>query len=186
MLNNVFLNPENRIKQLERVIISNKMNETNEHTRINKYNPDVLNNYNKLVDKRNNNIFTITNKPYKNIINNNNNNNITKSQDLSIDIRQSDKNLLNELDELSNKRNKYDNYIKDKFNEKEKNEYSESFKKNTLNKIKISKTLDINYNDHTLLKINTNDYLKKDNLNLNEDKQKYNDIVNSLLNEGLL
>ena len=58
MLNNVFLNPENRIKQLERVIISNKMNETNEHTRINKYNPDVLNNYNKLVDKRNNNIFT--------------------------------------------------------------------------------------------------------------------------------
>ena len=52
--------------------------------------------------------------------------------------------------------------------------------------IKISKTLDINYNDHTLLKINTNDYLKKDNLNLNEDKQKYNDIVNSLLNEGLL
>ena len=108
MLKNVFLNPENKVKQLERVLNSNRMNETNQHTRMDKYNPDVLNNYNRLLDKRNNNIFSITNKPYKNIINTDNKN-IEKSEDLSLDIRQSDKNLLNELDILSKKRNNYDN-----------------------------------------------------------------------------
>ena len=51
------LNPENREKQLERVITSNKLHESNEHARMNKYNPDVLNNYNRLVDKKNNNMF---------------------------------------------------------------------------------------------------------------------------------
>ena len=133
MLNNVFLNPENRKKQLQRVITSNKLYESNEHTRMNKYNPDVLNNYNRLVDKRNNNMFTITNKPYKSIIKDNKSN-IKDSKDLLIDIRQSDKNLLDELDKLSSERNNYNENIKSKYNNEKKMKYLDLFKKNNLNK----------------------------------------------------
>jgi hypothetical protein len=185
MLKNVFLNPENKVKQLERVLNSNRMNETNQHTRMDKYNPDVLNNYNRLLDKRNNNIFSITNKPYKNIINTDNKN-IEKSEDLALDIRQSDKNLLNELDILSKKRNNYDNFMDDKYNQEKKEKHSKSFNKNNINKKKLSESLNTSYNDHSLLKINTKNFLNKDNINLNEDKKKYNDIINSLMKEGLL
>ena len=185
MLNNVFINPSNRKNQLDRVIISNKLNESNEHTRINKFNPDVVNNYNRLVDKRNNNVFKITNNPYKNITNDNNKN-VKNSKDLIIDIRQSDKNLLDELNKLSNERNYDNNNLKEKFNEEKKMKHLDLFKKNNNNKNKLQNSLNNNFKDHTLLKTNMNDHLLKSNFNLNKEKKKYDDIVNSLIDEGLL
>tara|TARA_B100000902_G_C26854040_1_gene689679 strand:- start:4 stop:546 length:543 start_codon:yes stop_codon:yes gene_type:complete len=178
MNNNIFLNPEKSLKQLERVVTSNNLLNSIINTRTDKYNPDVVNNFNKLLDKRKHDKYTISNNPYKTIIDDSNKQ-INSEKDMVIDIRQSNYNLLLELDKIIESRK---SNIKNNNNKTTK----EFFEKKNRNINKISSDLSEDIKDHDNLKNNSNEYFLKKNISLEEDKKKYNDIIESLLNEGLL
>ena len=149
-----------------------------------KYNPDVLNDFNKLLQNRDNQNFTISNKTYKPIINNTPTI-INNVKDLQINIDKSNNDIKNKLNELSQKRNYDDQIVKNRYNNNNKNKFEQDFKYRNVEICKISSSIKDN-NNYNNLKKDTNSYYEIQKKKIDEDKQRYNNIINSILDDGLL
>ena len=151
----------------------------------NKFNPDVVNNYKKLLESRNNQNFQINNIPYKPITKTNIPNNIKSAKDLQIKTDATNIDIKNKLNELSKKRQYDDSLEKQKFNSENKNKFEQEFKYRNIEIHKIS-TSGKDNNNYNNLKQDTNSYYEIQKKKLNQDKERYNDIINSILKDGLL
>lgn len=135
----------------------------------NKFNPDVLHSFENEDKSRVNTTYELKNIPYKTITKNNNNN-ITNSEDLKIKLKE-------DKEEVKMKFNKI---IEDRKIKLIKSEMK------GINNMK-NLCIDINYmNEFNDLKEDCKSEFKSKKKDLEEDREKYNSIVESLLNEGLL
>ena len=145
----------------------------------NKYNPDVLINYNSVTVKNKNNSYQLKNEPYNLIINDENAMNNSKKLSINTD-KKSEKKILDEYNLLYNERN-----IKDKKKLSKKN--IENIKKQF--KLKNTELFNIEDNlpeNHDEMK---NKFISEfifEEQELKNDRIKYNNILDSLLQEGLL
>ena len=145
----------------------------------NKYNPDVLINYNSVTVKNKNNSYQLKNEPYNLIINDENAMNNPKKLSINTD-KKSEKKILDEYNLLYNERN-----IKDKKKLSKKN--IENIKKQF--KLKNTELFNIEDNlpeNHDEMK---NKFISEfifEEQELKNDRIKYNNILDSLLQEGLL
>ena len=145
----------------------------------NKYNPDVLINYNSVTVKNKNNSYQLKNEPYNLIINDENAMNNPKKLSINTE-KKSEKKILDEYNLLYNERN-----IKDKRKLSKKN--IENIKKQF--KLKNTELFNIEDNlpeNHDEMK---NKFISEfifEEQELKNDRIKYNNILDSLLQEGLL
>ena len=145
----------------------------------NKYNPDVLINYNSVTVKNKNNSYQLKNEPYNLIINDENAMNNPKKLSINTE-KKSEKKILDEYNLLYNERN-----IKDKKKLSKKN--IENIKKQF--KLKNTELFNIEDNlpeNHDEMK---NKFISEfifEEQELKNDRIKYNNILDSLLQEGLL
>lgn len=144
----------------------------------NKYNPDVLINYNSIAIKNKNTSYDLKNEPYNLIINDNNQ--MKNSENLTISIDKPEKDLIEKFDKISKERNFN---VKKKLSKKNIETIKKQFKlKNT----ELFNAGDEIPENHDEMK----DRFKSDFLSEEEgiksDRIKYNKILDSLLEEGLL
>ena len=144
----------------------------------NKYNPDVLINYNKVAISNKNSKYEIKNQPYNIIIDDKNA--MKDSKNFSINCENQD-NIIDKYNILYNERNVNNNKKLSKKNVEE-----------IKNKFKLKNTEMVNINDGNLpndfndIKHEfQSDFLKEEE-SLRVDREKYNNILDSLLEEGLL
>lgn len=145
----------------------------------NKYNPDILNNYNYLENSYNNTKYELKNEPYKLIIEDNNklkNNNFIINLDKN---KENKENIIKDFDILYKKRK-----IKTskKLSKKDMKEIKEKFK--------LKHTTLFNNNeipdDYEDIKGGFVSDYKTEEYELKRGRNEYNNILDSLLEEGLL
>ena len=144
----------------------------------NKYNPDILNNYNDMEKFYNNTKYELKNKPYKLIINDDN---ILKNNNFKINIdNTNNKKIIEKFQKIYDKRNT-------KSNKKLSKKNIEEIK----NKFKLRNTELFNSNNEMLedyedMKDNfISDYKEKEE-EIKKERQNFNNILDSLLEEGIL
>lgn len=144
----------------------------------NKYNPDVLISYNKVSISNKNTKYEIKNQPYNIIIDDKN---VMKdSKNFSINCEKQD-NIMDKYYILNNERNANNNK---KLSKKNVEEIKNKFKLKNTEMVNINnENLPNDFNDikHEF----QSDFLKEEE-SLRVDREKYNNILDSLLEEGLL
>ena len=144
----------------------------------NKYNPDVLINYNAVTVKNKNTTYNLKNEPYNLIINDEN---ILKdSNNFSINIESSKKDIISEYDNLINSRNF--GTVK-KLTKKNLDNIKKQFKLKNTEIFNIEEDLP---EDHIEIKDKFISDFSKQEEDIKNDRQKYNSILDSLLEEGIL
>ena len=192
MNNNIFVNNQQREFNSSRYI--NTPNQqymnyypNNEQT-MKKYNPDIINNYKNLENKRKVEKFEVGKQTYKPIIKDLilENLNIKNQNDFKIKIENNNDDINKKLNLLSKER-EYENKELDKiYNNKNKDIFEKKFIHRNANIHRISNIINEVPTNHTDRKETINNYYIDQNQELNKDKNRYNDIVDSLINEGLL
>jgi hypothetical protein len=138
-----------------------------------KYNPDIINTYNDNLSNRKNNNFELKNTPYKLIINEQNKN-IRTGDDLKINIDNNKDNVIKNYNSILEERKIKQKLIK-------KNISDNDLKLDNINldnEEYIEDYIDIKENFESEFK-DTEDEIKK-------DRDKFNNILESLLSDGLL
>lgn len=144
-----------------------------------KYNPDINNEYKNSENKRNNTKYKLKNIPYKIIINESTNKIIKHPEDLKIKLNNNNNNIKNEYNKILKDRN-----IKENNKKLSKKKY-EIIK----NEFKIKNTELIcseETNDFEDIKDNFKSTFIEEQKNLTEDRNKFNSIIESLLNDNLI
>ncbi len=139
----------------------------------NKYNPDIINTYNDNLSNRKNDKFELKNTPYKLIINEQKKN-IKTCDDLKININNNKDNVIKDYNSALEDRKIKQKPIK-------KNTSDNDFKLDNINldnEDYIEDYIDIKENFESEFK-ETEDEIKK-------DRDKFNNILESLLSDGLL
>lgn len=135
----------------------------------NKFNPDVVHSFENEDKSRNDTKYELKNIPYKVIIKNSNK--VKNPEDLKIDINENKNEVKEKFDKILDERKI--KLIKVKKEESIKNVNSLS--------------LDSNYiNDFSELRDGFNSDYKEKEDDIVKDREKYNNMIESLLNEGLL
>jgi hypothetical protein len=142
----------------------------------NKYNPDILNNYNYLENSYNNTKYELKNEPYKLIIEDNNK---LKNNNFIINLDKNKENIIKDFDILYKKRK-----IKTskKLSKKDMKEIKEKFK---LKHTTLFNNNEIPDDYEDIKGAFVSDY-KTEEDELKRGRNKYNNILDSLLEEGLL
>lgn len=149
-----------------------------------KYNPDILNNYNNLEKSYDNTKYELKNKPYKLIIeddiNKLNNNKFPKDGPIwLINLNENNKDIIKDYDILSKDRNIKINQV---LTNENMNKIKEKFKlKNT--ELFNNDIIPEDYDD--IKEGFVSDY-QIEELELKKGRNKFNNILDSLLEEGLL
>ena len=149
-----------------------------------KYNPDILNNYNNLEKSYDNTKYELKNKPYKLIIENDinklNNNKFPKDGPIwLINLNENNKDIIKDYDILSKDRNIKINQV---LTNENMNKIKEKFKlKNT--ELFNNDIIPEDYDD--IKEGFVSDY-QIEELELKKGRNKFNNILDSLLEEGLL
>ena len=145
----------------------------------NKYNPDVLINYNSITTTNKNMSYDLKNEPYNLIINDYNI--LNNPNKFAIDIKnKSEKDIIKEYNLIYNERNI--NIIK-KLSKQNIEDIKNQFKLKNTELFNMSNNLP---EDHDEMKDRfKSDYLQEEE-DIKNDRKKYNSILDSLLEEGLL
>ena len=161
-------------------IINNKMN--------NKYNPDVMNNYNTLENRRTTEQFNITKKMYKPIIQDNTleNIDIRTQDDFKIKICNDNNDINEQLNIRSRERDNENNELNNIYTDINKNNFEKKFNFFNDEIFIISKTVSETQIDHNYRKDISNSYYIDQKKDLDKDKDKYNEIINSLNKKKIL
>ena len=142
----------------------------------NKYNPDILNNYNNLEKSYDNTKYELKNEPYKLIIDDDNK---LKNNNFVIFLDKNKKNIIEDFDILYKKRNiktskKISKENMKKIKEKFKLKHTELFNDNKIP------------DDYEDIKDGFISDYKTEEEELKRGRNKFNNILDSLLEEGLL
>ena len=148
----------------------------------NKFNPDIIQKYSDLNQKRNNNKYEFLNKPYKMIIKDKTITSIKNQQDLKIDLSENNININQNYDKIVGDRKYLDDTNKEIFNKKnyETNKSKFDFRNYQVNKMSNKS------NDFSNLKKSNKKFYNKQNDELLQEKSKYNDIMNNLKKQGII
>lgn len=152
-----------------------------------KFNPDVINNYKNLekIREKLKGEYKLNNTPYKTIIDDDiSNKNISNHEDFRIKIETDNKDVTGKLEEIEKERNYDDTISKNIFTEEKRKEYEDKFKYRNVEMYKIG--TDDDTLDYDELKGNMKQYYKRQEREFNKGKQKYNEILDSLLKSGIL
>ena len=148
----------------------------------NKYNPDVLKKYNEKQTKRNCTKYENKNIPYKLIINDDTPKKIKSEKDLKIKINENNSNIKQSYEKIIKQREYDDNNNKIS---KEKDNINKG--DNDINKRNNDvQLLGTKQNDYGDLKKSRIDYYKTQQKELNNEKERYSNIMNSLKSKGLI
>jgi hypothetical protein len=140
-----------------------------------KFNPDVVNIFNDNLNNRKNKNFELKNTPYKLIIMDNKQN-INTSKDLIINTNSNNKNILDDY-----------NIILDERKIKNKKNKNNSDIKNELELSDITMEEEEDYIDDFIdIKQNFESEFKETEIEIKNDRNKFNSILESLLSDGLL
>ena len=144
----------------------------------NKYNPDILNNYNDMEKFYNNTKYELKNKPYKLIINDDN---ILKNNNFKINIdNTNNKKIIEKFQKIYDKRNTKSNK---KLSKKNIEEIKNKFKLRNTELFNSNNEMHEDYED---MKDNfISDYKEKEK-EIKKERQNFNNILDSLLEEGIL
>jgi len=181
MNNNVFLGKK-QVRAVKSVPPPNPNIQT-----VQKFNPDVNINYNKLQAQRDydKNTFKPTNVPYK-IITKDREQDFKKpiktQKDLEIPIPKSLRNVDSELSKLSAERNYEDEKVKQIFSKDREEENKKRFEFRNQEIYKIS----YNESQYKDLKDDRIEFFKSQQKELENDKEKYNEIINNVFQQGLI
>lgn len=139
-----------------------------------KFNPDVVNIFNDNLNNRKNKNFELKNTPYKLIIMDNKQN-INTSKDLIINTNSNNKNILDDY-----------NIILDERKIKNKKNKNNSDIKNELELSDITMEEEDYIDDFIDIKQNFESEFKETEIEIKNDRNKFNSILESLLSDGLL
>lgn len=179
----------NRLQQNSKDISKNLNNPFG--TVITKYNPDIEPNLKSLEHHRDNSKFDLTNTRYKTILNDIEiPTHVKSTKDLSLNIKEDkdEKKLNNKLDELNEERKYVDKKREEMYNETNREENKKRFK---FRNEELYKNCMQNGNEQDIdgfdnLKQEVSDYYKKIHNDLEKDREIYNEIIDSLVNSGVL
>ena len=146
-----------------------------------KFNPDVLNNYDKFIETRENTSFNNKNTPYKIIIEDNIPQKVTSGDDLIINTEQKIDINTNYI-KLMESRNYLDDYNKNVFTKSNFEDNKGKF----LNRRNTVQLMSQKTEDFGKLKKDRTHYYQKEQKTLDNEKQRYNSILNSLKEKGLI
>ncbi|VVU95098.1 hypothetical protein CPAV1605_823 [seawater metagenome] len=146
-----------------------------------KYNPDVVNNYEELLSERRKSSFINKNTPYKIIIQDKIPQNVNNQNDLIINNEDND-NTKEKLTELLKNRESLDTHNKSLYSTQKFNDNRSNF----LNRHNNVNLLSQKSDDFDKLKKDRKSYYQKERKTLDNEKTRYNNILSSLKEKGLI
>lgn len=146
-----------------------------------KYNPDVLTNYEKSLEKRKNENFQNKNTPYRLIIQDKLLSNVKNEKDFKLETKDN-VDIKSRYHELLENRNLQDDSNKNTYSDKKYDENKSNFnhRQNDINLISQSDK------DYSKLKKDRKEYYNSQQQTLNNEKERYNNILASLQKKGLI
>ena len=195
--NTISTNPNVQFKQ-QPIETNNKLQQNTKNisqhhppteTSVKKYNPDIEPNLKSLEHTRNNIKYTMTDSRYKTILNDVEiPKKIKNTKDLSLNIVEDkdDKKLKEKLEELTEERKYVDKKREELYNEENRDKNRKRFKYRNEEIYKLSKKEEDNVEEFDNLKQEVSDYYKKIQTDLEKDKETYNEIIESLVDAGIL
>jgi len=161
------------------IFIKNKKKESFDQ---NKYNPDVIQRYSDLNNKRNNTKFDFLNKPYKMIIKDKIPAEINSHNDLKISMKENKIDVNKNFNKLVENRKYLDDLNEKTYNEANYNKNKNHFDFRNYQVSKISQ----DSKSFESLKKTKISYYNQQKETINHEKSKYNEIMSNLKKQGII